>query len=116
MNPKVSTSWVPPEASTVAREVDSLIVFIANASAILFVAVTLVSLYYLWKYRRKSEKPTFTSSISHNSRLEIIWTLIPTVLVIMIFFWGFSSYMDMRVIPANSMQIKITGKKMVLGV
>jgi len=111
MNPKTASSWVPPEASTVARETDSLIIFIANAGAILFVALTLVSLYYLWKYRRTGEKPTFTSPISHNNRLEIIWTLIPTVLVFMIFFWGFRSYMDMRVVPANSMQIKVTGKK-----
>ncbi len=110
MNQSSATDIMLPQASRFASDVDALVAFITWGSVILFVLITMISLYFLWKYRRIGA-PTFTSPISHNNQLEITWTLIPTVLVFIIFFWGFKSYLDMRVIPANSMELKVTGKK-----
>ncbi|MDX2127726.1 MAG: cytochrome c oxidase subunit II [Chloroherpetonaceae bacterium] len=107
----MKSSYLPEQASTIASDIDSLIIFITNASAWLFLLVTIVSVYYLWIYRRKNERPEYTSGISHNTRLEIIWTLIPTLLVFLIFFWGFRSYLDMNVVPKDALEIRVLGKK-----
>jgi cytochrome c oxidase subunit 2 len=101
---------MPVEASAHAGDIDALFFFITDVALALFLLITVVSLAFLWLYRRKG-KATFTSPISHNNRLEITWTIIPTILVFVVFFWGFRSYLDMQVIETDAMEIKVTGKK-----
>jgi cytochrome c oxidase subunit II len=102
--------YFPAQGSSYANDVDTLFNFILVVSEWLFLLITLVSLYFLWRYRRIG-KATFTSPIAHNTRLEITWTLIPTVLCFLIFFWGFRSFIDMHVVNKDAMEIKVTGKK-----
>lgn len=102
--------YLPPEASTNASDVDELIKFILSTSIYLFLFVTVISLYFLWRFRRK-DKVSFTSGISSNVKLEVLWTIIPTILVLIVFYWGFTSFLKMYVPPEKSIEIKVTGKK-----
>lgn len=52
-----------------------------------------------------------TPHITHNTKLELIWTIIPLILVIMIFFWGFKSYLVAQVPPADAVEIQVTAQK-----
>lgn len=102
--------YLPPQASTNASDVDELIKFILSTSIYLFLFVTVISLYFLWRFRR-GKKVTFTSGIASNVRLEILWTVIPTILVFIVFYWGFTSFLKLYVVPEKSLEIKVTGKK-----
>ena len=51
------------------------------------------------------------ASPSHNTALEITWTVIPLILVIVIFFFGFKGYLDMATPPANAYEILVDGQK-----
>ena len=48
---------------------------------------------------------------THNTRLEITWTILPLVLCVGLFFWGLNGYMKFAVAPGDSMEIQITAKK-----
>jgi cytochrome c oxidase subunit 2 len=106
-----STSLIlPPESSTIAGEVDALFYFILYTGIFLFAVVTLASLYFILKYRRRT-KVTTTSGVAHNTALEIAWTAIPTVLILIVFFWGFKTYIKMNVVPKDAIEIKVTGQR-----
>lgn len=102
--------FLPPGQSTIAGEVDSLFYFILYTSIILFILVVGLSAYFAIRYRRK-EDDGLTSGLDHNVKLEIVWTIIPTILVLIVFFWGFKSYMKMNVVPKDAVEIKVTAQK-----
>lgn len=104
------TLWMPPAHSTISSEVDGLFYFILYASIVLFIIVTGLSVLFAIRYRRRGE-PGKTSSVSHNTKLEILWTVIPTILVLIVFVWGFRTYLKMNVVPRDAMEIKVTGQK-----
>ena len=101
---------MPPSGSTVAADVDSLFYFILYASIVFFAIVVLASGYFVYKYRRRGEATT-TSGVAHNTALEVTWTVIPTILVIIVFIWGFQGFLKLNVAPGNSIEVKATGQK-----
>ncbi len=103
---------LPKGTSTVAPEVDALFKFMFLVSIILFIIVVGGTALFVWRYRRKKgESVDFTEDLSHNNKLEIIWTIIPLILVLIVFFWGFKSYMKIRLAPGDAIEIKVTAQK-----
>ncbi len=106
LSPK--TWFMPVGASSIAGEVDWLFYFITWMSVAFFVIVTACTVYFLFKYKRKpGEKPGLTIPLHHNTVLEIVWTVIPTILVFFIFIWGFRSFMGLFVIPAGAEEVRV---------
>lgn len=105
-----ASSFLIPGNSTIAPEVDALFNFILIVSVILFLLVIGAMFYFSYRYRRR-EKGELTSPVSHNTLLEVTWTVIPTVLILIVFVWGFQSYIKMNIVPANALEIKATGQK-----
>ncbi len=103
--------FLPPQASTIAGEVDGLIYFLTYLSIFFMILIYGGTAYLAIKYRRKGKRVQLTSGPSDNHKLELTWTIIPTIIVLIIFVWGFKGYMKMSVVPANSMEIKVTGQK-----
>lgn len=104
------TLFFPGQSSTIASEVDSLFYFIFYLSIFFFILVTGGSFYFAWRYRRKG-KDTFTENLSHHTGLEIFWTVVPTILVFIIFVWGFKTYLKMNIKPENAIEVKVTAQK-----
>ena len=100
---------MPPQASTIAPQVDALYYFIFWGSAFFFFLIVGASLFFVFKYRRGKHSRQARSF--HNTPLEVTWTAIPTALVMIVFIWGFRSYMQMSVAPGNSLDYYVTGKK-----
>ena len=104
------TIFLPPQMSTIASEVDSLFNFVFIASIIFFLIVTLIASYFVFRYRRRVGRE-YETAPSHNIKLEIIWTIIPTILVFIVFFWGFKIYLKMNIVPKDPLKVKVTGQK-----
>jgi cytochrome c oxidase subunit 2 len=104
------TLFMPPGQSTIAPEVDALFNFILYSSIVLFIIVVSGMGYFVMRYRRRG-KEELTSGTAHNVKLELFWSIIPTILVIIVFFWGFRVYMKMHVVPKDAYEIKVTGQK-----
>ena len=98
---------MPNANSTIASEVDSLYYFILWASAAIFAIVVFGILYFIFKYRSESVRDEIEPQISHNSKIEFFWTFIPTVLIVIVFFWGAKSFLRMQIYPNDSKEIMV---------
>lgn len=105
-----ATFWLPVQASTFAASHDGLFYFIYWLCILFFVGIMGVMGYFAYKYRRRTEKDV-TSPIRGDHRIEILWSAVPSVLLLVIFAWGFVGYMDMVVPPNNTMNVQVTGQK-----
>lgn len=103
--------WMPPQSSTVAAEVDWLFNFILGISVFFFALIVVIMLVFVIRYRRREGREVAEASASHNTALEVIWTGIPVILVAVIFYFGFTSYLNMSTPPANAYEIQVTGQK-----
>ncbi len=103
------TNLMPPQNSTMANEIDALYNFIYYASIFFMAIVTFVSIYFVVKYRRK-EEPGLTDGKDHDIYLEILWTGIPTALLMIVFVWSFTDFIKMYTVPRNSMEINVTAQ------
>ena len=93
-----------------ASEVDSLFYFITIVSALFLALVSGLIILFIVKYRRR-EAPGLTDGKDHSLPLEILWTVIPTILIFIVFAWAFKGYMRMSVVPGDAIEIKVTGQK-----
>ena len=77
---------LPPEPKTeVGRDVFNLYIVVLILAGIVFVAVEGFILYAVFRYRRKPGDDTLPEQLHGNTTVEIIWTLIPTVIVFILF-------------------------------
>lgn len=99
------TFWLPEAASTIAGEVDGLFYFVTWVSTILFVGVIAAMMYFAYRYRRRTpeDRPT---PVKESKLLEISWIVVPTILVLLVFNWGFKTFIKMGVAPPDSYEIQ----------
>lgn len=103
--------WMTPEvASTIAEKVDTISYFILLVSVFFFFLIFIAMIVFIVKYRRIGDSKA-TSQVDHNLRLEIVWTVIPTILLMIMFVWGFHVYLEMSVPPKDAIEIRVTGQK-----
>lgn len=102
--------WLPPPESTTADAVDAVFKLVLVISAIFFVLIVSLMLLFVVLYRRRPGVEPGDSP-SHNTALEVTWTVIPVAIVIVIFYWGFTTYMDIRTPPANAYDVRVTAKQ-----
>lgn len=102
--------FLPIQGSEHAGSVDLLYDVIFYMDLFFFVLIVGGLIYIVMKYRDKGEKRD-VPQFSHNFALEVTWSVIPLILVIIIFFWGFNSYIVSRVSPNDAMEVRVTAKK-----
>lgn len=103
---------LPRGAATHVGEMDGLFMFITWLTVFFFFFNGGLIFYAVRRWRRRSEKEV-TPHITHDTRLELIWSLIPLAVVMVIFLWGFKGYVKAWVAPNEAMEIIATGKKWV---
>lgn len=105
------TAWMPEQAAEKAGQVDSLFYLIFWICMFFFTLLMAVMVIFAIRYRRREEGEPVEPSPSHNARLEVLWTAIPVVLVLVIFYFGFRAYMDQVTPPSDAYEIQVTGQK-----
>jgi cytochrome c oxidase subunit 2 len=103
------TFWLPPQLSTTAGEIDALFYFIYWASIVFAVGVGVATVWLAWKYRR-THAAHRGERVKENAALETTWIVIPTLLVLVVFFWGFKAYVDTVVAPADAYEINVQAR------
>lgn len=91
-----------------ANQVDNLFIFIVAVSVFFLLLVTGVMIYFVFKYNKKRNPQS--SNITGSTTLEVIWTLIPTILVLAIFYYGLIGFNVMRNPPADSFVVQVNAK------
>lgn len=95
-------------ASSYAGLVDQAFWYILGISAILLVGITAVMIYFALRYSRARNPKA--SQIHGSVLLETLWTVIPTLLVLSMFYYGWTGFRVMRDVPADALPIKVTAR------
>ncbi len=100
----------PEQASTLAAQVDYLYFFLIAVS--LFFSVLIFFLIYVFavRYRRKSEQEV-PEQIPGLLKLEILWSVIPFLLCMVVFVWGATLYFDTYSPPKDALEYYVVGKQ-----
>jgi cytochrome c oxidase subunit 2 len=101
---------MPAAGSSYAAQIDDLYMLIFGICLFFFLLIAALLSYFVWRYRRR-RPDEITPHISHNFKLELVWSIIPLVIVVILFFLGFNSYMSARVGPGEALEIQVTAKK-----
>ena len=105
------SSWfAPPQASTLAPQVDTLVLFLLAVSAIISVTIFIVIVVFCVKYRRRPGN-LIGEPARHTAPIEITWTLIPMALAMIPFVWGAKIYLDEAQPPSDALEIYVVAKQ-----
>jgi cytochrome c oxidase subunit II len=100
--------WFPPQASTQAKNTDTFYHVLVIASVPIFVLVVTVILYCVWQFRmRPGEENKDGPPIHGNTRLEVFWTALPTVLLLSLLGYSFAVLKQNEQKPADGREIKV---------
>lgn len=93
-----------------AQEVDTLFWFVHLSSLVLTIGILIAIGYFIYKYRRKSENDV-TPVITHNNKLEVTWSVIPLVITLILFGWGYQTFVNLTTPPDDAYEVQVTAQK-----
>jgi cytochrome c oxidase subunit 2 len=99
----------PPEASTIAPQMDALLFFMVLVSLIGLTVVVLLIVSFSILYNK--ERHPVAVQVEGSTLLEATWTIIPLGLFLVMFVWGALIYFRVFTPPANAMNIYVVGKQ-----
>jgi cytochrome c oxidase subunit 2 len=88
--------------------VDTAFAVILGISLFFLIGITIVMIYFVVKYNRKRHPKS--KNVKEKASIEIIWTVVPTILVLVMFYYGWAGYKSMRDFPDDAIHIKATGR------
>jgi cytochrome c oxidase subunit 2 len=100
----------PEQASVFAKDVDALYFFILAVCAFFALAVAVSVIYFGIRYH-KTHDGEIGARIEGNLVLELLWSVIPTVIAMVMFGWGASVFYHLRRPPDDAMHIYAVGKQ-----
>ena len=100
----------PEQASSIAPEVDHLLYFLVAVAVFFSLAIFCAIFYFAIRYRRRSENE-LPRPIHGGMALEILWSVIPFGLTMVMFTWGASIYFNESRPPDNALDIYVVGKQ-----
>jgi cytochrome c oxidase subunit 2 len=102
--------WLPEDVSTFGRDIDALFYLIYYITAATFILVTVLMVVFLIKYREQAGR---RATYSHgNTTLEIIWTIVPAAILIVISFMSVSTWANIkRHAPDSDFELQVAAKQ-----
>ncbi len=97
------------QASTSAGRADQVFLFVFALSVIFLVGITATMIYFVVRYDKKRHPRA--EQIEGNALLEIVWTVIPLVLFLVMFYYGWTNFAYMRNPPRDAMAVRVTGRQ-----
>ena len=97
----------PVRLMTTTEAIDPVFMFIFGACLVLLLGITVAMLFFVVRYHH-SRAPQATSHVEGNLWLEIVWTTLPTLLVMAMFYYGWSGYLSLRDVPPDAMEVTAT--------
>lgn len=113
MDQTSSFMMLPTQASTIAPGYDLLFWVITFMCVFFFVLIIGAGTYFVIKYRYRGGEHQVATDHTHNTAMEIAWSVIPLVLTMGLFAWGFKLYLEFQMAPKDAIEIRVTGQKWV---
>ncbi|PYV07610.1 MAG: cytochrome c oxidase subunit II, partial [Acidobacteria bacterium] len=103
-------SLFPERASTIAGRVDALYLFLVAVSLFFTVLIFLLVFYFALRYRRR-RPDELPKPIEGSLRLEVLWSVVPFILTMVMFVWGATLYFRNSLPPEGAFEIYVVGKQ-----
>lgn len=103
----VSINWDGQEASTAAPKIDDLLNIMIVLSSVIFAIVIVALFYALYKFRAKPGDESDGEPIHGNTRLEVAWTLVPTIIVLFAAGWSWKVLTEIEEPGHNPMTVDV---------
>jgi len=106
-------SWiplVPDSASTFSWKVDALYFYLSGVTLFFALLISLVLIFFVIRYRRRTPYE-IPRPIAGSHKLETLWTVIPFVIAMTMFFWGARVYFDQYKPPENAIEVYVVAKQ-----
>jgi cytochrome c oxidase subunit 2 len=91
------------------RVVDNVFLYIVSICVFLLVLITFLMVYFVLHYRR--EKHPHPADIEGSTWLEITWTVIPTLIVLTMFYYGLTGFEFLKKVPPGAMTVKVIARQ-----
>ena len=89
--------------------VNQVFFYILAITVFLLALITFLMVYFVIRYHRKrSPQP---AEIKENTWLEIIWTVVPTLLVLTMFYYGLTGFNFLKRAPQDAMKVKVIARQ-----
>ncbi|MCC6511992.1 MAG: cytochrome c oxidase subunit II [Pirellulaceae bacterium] len=88
--------WFPENINPLAVEIDRLHDIILALIGVVFIVTSVALFWFMWKYDATSN-PEKAKFVHGNHKLEVWWTVIPAVILIMLAIYQFKVYADVRI-------------------
>jgi cytochrome c oxidase subunit II len=95
--------------SNTAGKVDDAFIFVVVCCVVLLVIVTICMVVFLVKYNRKRHPQP--EHVRESTLLEIVWTVVPTILVLFMFYFGWVNFDYIRNPPKDAMTVHVTARQ-----
>lgn len=94
----------PARLISTSEAIDPVFVFIFGACLLLLLGITVTMAIFVLRYHR-CRSPQPTSQVDSNVWLELVWTVLPSVLVLSMFWYGWKEYLVLRTVPKDAMPV-----------
>ncbi len=99
----------PVAASAQAGPIDSLYWFLTIVSGIMTLLIFVAIVIFAWKYRRRPGVRAV--QIEGSTKLELTWSILPFLIMLIMFWWGAKIYFAAQNPPRDAMEVFVTGKQ-----
>lgn len=103
--------WVPLVASEQGDRVDDLLWFVIWASIAIFTLVATVLIYSVFAFKVKPGDESDGPPIHGNTKLEIIWTIVPTLLLAVMAVWAYIVLVDNEALASDRVVVNVTAQQ-----
>ena len=100
----------PVQASQQAGQVDAVYFFLVAVTAFFSLLIATLVIVFAVKYRRRHQDE-IGMPIHGSLPLELIWTIIPFFIVMIMFGWGAKVFFNLYRAPAGAMEVYVVGKQ-----
>ncbi|MCH2182243.1 MAG: cytochrome c oxidase subunit II [Mariniblastus sp.] len=95
-------AWLPENYSVAGKTIDHLFYLLCWISALIFIGTGIVIGWVLWRYdHRRQQRAHY---FSHNFKLEMVWTIIPAIILVFIAFYQMNAWAETKMIRPTIMQ------------
>jgi cytochrome c oxidase subunit 2 len=109
--PMTQIHWNGTQASAQADDIDTLLNVMIVLSCFVFAIVLVMLGYCVWKYRAKPGDESDGEPIHGNAKLEVTWTVIPTVIVLFGAVYSWIVLGDIESKASDSLRLNITAQQ-----
>lgn len=89
--------------------VDRVFLYILVVTVFLLCLITFLMVYFVIRYQKgRNPQPV---DVHENIWLEIIWTIVPTLLVLTMFFYGLTGFNFLKRVPEGAMKVKVIARQ-----